>query len=178
MLKSSGDANVDGLAAWCTDTNHLVVELDDLGYLFDSHLSSAAGSGDETVSILDDPVLGEQAYSRRWFRDRDGSLGNTIFPPVIDELNVQDATGEMVLGVQAIDDGVRNDISRLRGHVIEGVCQTEQRTVKLLGQACLAVAREHHLVDQAQLVVEIDADVPVDAEERVSAYLNADRPPS
>ncbi|KAK8024441.1 hypothetical protein PG993_012507 [Apiospora rasikravindrae] len=196
--KELGNPNINGFTARCTDAGNLVVELDDLGYLFNSHLRSAARSGDEAVSILDNPVLGEQAYSRRfvrlhiylfqllqiasekeldrrcsglprrgavknsphirpnlprvrtlrdlgWLRDCNGSLGLGVFPTVVDELDVQDAAGEMVLGVQTVDDGVRDDIARLCGNV---------------------------------LVVEVDADVPVDAEERISPYLDADRPPS
>ncbi|KAK7917436.1 hypothetical protein PG985_011044 [Apiospora marii] len=200
------DSDVDRFAAWRADAVDFVVEPDDLKYLFNAHLSSAARRSGEAAVILDDAVFGEQAYpwrlarlhvdlfqllqiasekeldrvcrslpcrgavqnglhicpnqGRVWafrnrgrLRDRNGSPGFTILPAVVDELDVQDAAGEVVLVVQAVDDGVRNDVPRLGGNVVERVRQTEERAIHLLGQVRLAVALEHHLVDEAQLMV-------------------------
>ncbi|MGA5817779.1 hypothetical protein ACPC54_07970 [Kitasatospora sp. NPDC094028] len=86
-----------------------------------------------------------------------------------------DAAGDVLVLVEAVDDLVRDDVPGTGVRAAEALGEAEEAAVGAAWHAVLAVALQHQLVDQAELVVEVLADVPVHAEERVTAHLDAHR---
>ncbi len=133
-----------------------------------------------TVEHLDhvgaDPRRVGRVRRLRRRQQRDDPVGDPVAPAIVDELDVMDRADDVLMLVVAVDDLVRDDVAGDRLHAVEAVGETKERAVGAQRHTRFTVALEHHPIDQSELVVEILADVPMHAEEGITAHLHADGP--
>src|SRR2546421_10120066 len=82
----------------------------------------------------------------------------------------------MLVCVVAVDDLIGDDASSGGVWAVETLREAKYPSIPPARHPLLTVAFEHHLVDQAELVIEVFTDVPMHAEKRITAHLDTHRP--
>jgi hypothetical protein len=81
---------------------------------------------------------------------------------------------QALLGIEAIDDFVGDDVTRFRFGAIERLRQRKDLVrVAAPRDTVLTVTLEHQTIEQTKLVEQFDADIPVHTQKRVATHLDA-----
>src|SRR5205823_12894049 len=79
----------------------------------------------------------------RWrgrLQQRNDPVGEAVAPPVVDEFDVLDGSHNMLVGVEAVDDLIRDDVSRDGLWAVETLCEAKYPSISPARKSCLAVS--------------------------------------
>src|SRR5258706_3656442 len=107
-----------------------------------------------------------------WLQQRNDSVRQAVAPPVVDEFDLVDGSHHMLVCVYTVDDLIRDDVSRGGVWAVETLREAKYPSISPRRYPLLTVSFEHHLVDQAELVIEVFTDVPMHAEKGIAAHLD------